>query len=96
MTELTRRVLFSVVAAPLAGLIIYFGGWVLAATLGAIAGTAAWEVFRMARADGTNPMSLIGIALAALIPIFVHAHYLGLFTLSVAAESVIFSLSLRV
>jgi len=90
VTELTRRVLFSVVAAPLAGLIIYFGGWVLAATLGAIAGTAAWEVFRMARADGTNPMSMIGIALAAVIPLCVHAHYLGLFTPSIAVDSVIF------
>ena len=90
MTELTRRVLFSIVAAPLAGLIIYFGGWVLAATLGAIAGTAAWEVFRMARADGTNPMSMIGIAFAAVIPLCVHVHYLGVFTPSIAVDSVIF------
>ena len=90
MTELRARVLFSIIAAPLAGLAIYFGGWILAAVLGAIAGTAAWEIFRMARADGTNPLAEIGILIAAAIPIIVHAHYLGLFTLPIAAWAVIF------
>lgn len=90
MTELRARVLFSVIAAPLAGLAIFFGGWILAAVLGGIAGTAAWEIFRMARADGTNPLAEIGILITALIPIIVHAHYLGLFTLPVAAWAVIF------
>lgn len=90
MTELRARVLFSVIAAPLAGLAIYFGGWILAAVLGAIAGTAAWEIFRMARADGTNPLAEIGIVITAVIPIIVHAHYLGLFSVPIAAWAVIF------
>lgn len=90
MSELTRRVLFSLVGAPVTVALIYFGGWVLAAALGAIAATAAWEVFRMARAGGMNPMAVIGIAVAAAIPLFVHAHYLGIFTPSIAAEEVVF------
>jgi phosphatidate cytidylyltransferase len=90
VSELTRRVLFSLVGAPVTVALIYFGGWLLAATLGAIAATAAWEVFRMARAGGMNPMAPSGIALAAAIPLFVHAHYLGIFTPSIAAEAVLF------
>jgi phosphatidate cytidylyltransferase len=90
VSELTRRVLFSLVGAPVTVALIYFGGWVLAATLGAIAAAAAWEVFRMARAGGMNPMAPSGIGLAAAIPLFVHAHYLGIFTTSIAAEAVLF------
>ena len=90
MSELTRRVLFSLVGAPLTVAIIYFGGWLLAATLGAVAATAAWEVFRMARAGGANPMERSGIVLAAAIPLLVHAHYLGLFTLPIAGAALIF------
>jgi phosphatidate cytidylyltransferase len=90
VSELTRRVLFSLVGAPLTVAIIYFGGWLLAATLGAVAATAAWEVFRMARAGGANPMERSGIVLAAAIPLLVHAHYLGLFTVPIAGAALIF------
>jgi phosphatidate cytidylyltransferase len=92
VSELTRRILFSLVGAPVTVAIIYFGGWLLAATLGAIAATAAWEVFRMARAGGANPMERTGIILAAAIPLLVHAHYLGLFTLPIAGGALIFLL----
>ena len=56
MSELTRRILFAVVAAPATVAIVYFGGWVLAAALGALAALGAWELFRMARAGGIDPM----------------------------------------
>jgi phosphatidate cytidylyltransferase len=82
--------LFSLVGAPLAVLLVYLGGWVLAAALGAIAATAAWEVLRMARSGGADPMANTGIVVAALVPLVVHAHYLGLFTLPIAAAAVIF------
>jgi phosphatidate cytidylyltransferase len=90
VSELTRRVIFSVIAAPVTVVFVYLGGWVLTALLGAVAATAAWEVFRMARAGGANPMARSGIVLAALIPLVVHAHYLGLFTLSIPAGAVVF------
>ena len=90
MSELTRRILFALAGAPVTVAIVYFGGWVLAAALGTIAAIGAWELFRMARSGGTNPMSTIGIVLAGAIPILVHAHYLGVFSLSLTGAAVIF------
>lgn len=90
MSELTRRILFALAGAPVTVAIVYLGGWVLAAALGTIAAISAWELFRMARSGGTNPMSTIGIVLAAAIPILVHAHYLGVFSLSLPGAAVIF------
>src|SRR5207237_7642616 len=43
---------------------------------------AAWELFSIARETGAFPLEVAGIALAALIPIAVHAQRLGLYTLS--------------
>jgi CDP-diglyceride synthetase len=67
VSELARRVLFSVVAAPLALLLVYFGdAWL--ATLLAVAGAlGAWELFRIARAGGVEPLAMLGIALAAAL-----------------------------
>jgi phosphatidate cytidylyltransferase len=90
VSELGRRVIFSVIAAPVTVGFVYLGGWLLTALLGAVAATAAWEVFRMARSGGAHPMARSGIVFAALIPLVVHAHYLGLFTLSVPAGAVVF------
>jgi phosphatidate cytidylyltransferase len=90
VSELTRRILFALVGAPVTVAIVYFGGWILATALGAIAALAAWELFRMAGSGGAKPMSTIGIVLAAAIPILVHAHYLGVFTVSLTGAAVIF------
>lgn len=78
MSELTRRVLFSIVAAPLAVLIVLVGSWPLAALLAIASALAAWEFFRLARADGLTPLDDLGVGLAGLTPLAVHAHYLGL------------------
>lgn len=90
MSELTRRVLFALVGAPATVALIYFGGWILATALGVVSAVCAWELYRMARSGGSNPMATIGIILAAAIPLLVHAHYLGVFTLSLAEASLIF------
>jgi phosphatidate cytidylyltransferase len=90
VSELTRRILFALVGAPLTVALIYFGGWILAAALGAVSAICAWELYRMARAGGSNPMATIGIILAGVIPILVHAHYLGVFSLSLAEAALIF------
>jgi phosphatidate cytidylyltransferase len=79
VSELTRRVLFAVVAAPLGIWILLAGDWPLAALLAVASALAAWEFFRIARAAGTSPLSDLGIALAGLVPLAVHAHFLGLF-----------------
>ena len=85
MSELTRRIIFAVIAAPTSIAIVYFGDWALAIVLSVLAALAAWELFRMARETGALPLEPAGIALAALLPIAVHAQRLGIYTLSLTA-----------
>jgi phosphatidate cytidylyltransferase len=81
MSELALRILFSVVAAPLALWIVLVGGAPLAALLAVVSALGAWEFFRIARASGHRPLDDVGIALAGLVPLAVYAQYLGLFPL---------------
>jgi len=85
VSELTRRIIFAVIAAPASVAIVYWGDWALAIVLSVLAALAAWEFFRMARETGALPLEAAGIALAALLPIAVHAQRLGLYTLSLTA-----------
>jgi phosphatidate cytidylyltransferase len=85
VSELTRRIIFAVIAAPLSIAVVYFGDWALAIVLSVLAALAAWEFFRMARETGALPLELAGIGLAALLPIAVHAQRLGVYTLSLTA-----------
>jgi phosphatidate cytidylyltransferase len=85
VSELTRRIIFAVIAAPAGIALVYFGDWVLAIVLSVLAALAAWEFFRMARETGALPLEPAGIALAALLPIAVHAQRLGVYTLSLTA-----------
>ncbi len=78
-SELTRRVVVSVVAVPVAIAIVVFGGAPLAALLAIVSALAAWELFRIARASGLTPMDDAGIVIAGLIPLLVHARYLNLY-----------------
>ena len=81
MSELALRIIFSVVAAPLALLIVLVGGAPLAALLAVVSALGAWEFFRIARASGHRPLDDVGIALAGLVPLAVYAQFLGLFAL---------------
>ncbi len=78
-SELTKRVAFGVVAAPIAIAIVLYGGAPLAALLAVTAALGAWEFFRLARGTGLAPLDDLGIALAGLIPLAVHAFYLHLY-----------------
>jgi phosphatidate cytidylyltransferase len=85
VSELTRRIIFAVIAAPISIAIVYFGDWALAILLSVLAALAAWELFRIARETGAFPLEPAGIALAALLPIAVHAQRLGFYNLSLTA-----------
>jgi phosphatidate cytidylyltransferase len=89
MSELTLRILFAVVAAPLALLIVLVGGAPLAALLAVVSALGAWEFFRIARASGHRPLDDVGIALAGLVPLVVHAQYLGLVGLRPAIFAIV-------
>ena len=78
-SELTRRVVVGVIAAPIAIAIVMLGGAPLAALLAVVAALGAWELFRIARASGLTPLDDVGTIIAGLIPLAVHARYLHLY-----------------
>jgi phosphatidate cytidylyltransferase len=78
LSELTKRVVAGVVLAPIALAIVLAGGAALAGLLAVVSALGAWEFYRIARAAGHNPMGDLGCALAGLLPLGVHAVYLGL------------------
>jgi len=89
VSELTRRVLFGIIAAPLGVLVVFYGGAALAALLAVVSALGAWEFFRIARASGLTPMEDVGIPLAGLVPLFVHARYLGLYELPLSGIAIV-------
>jgi phosphatidate cytidylyltransferase len=89
MSELALRTIFAVVAAPVALWIVLVGGAPLAALLAIVCALGAWEFYRIARAAGANPLSDAGIALAGLVPLAIHASYLGVFTVPPAVAALV-------
>jgi phosphatidate cytidylyltransferase len=101
--ELTRRILFGVIAAPLAIAILLYGDWPLAALLAITSALGAWELFRIARAAGLDPLDNIGIGLAGILPLVVHARFLRIYDpagrigpLSIAAITVLALLAIAI
>lgn len=92
MSELARRILFAIIAAPLGVGIIYLGDAALATLLAIVAAIGSWEFFRIARAGGAAPLDAVGIVIAAIIPLIVHAHFRGVFTLPLAGAALLFLL----
>ncbi len=75
-SELTKRVLVALVAAPFALWMFWLGGAPLTTLLGVVSAISAWELFRIAKAGGATPLVGVGVVLAALIPLAVHAQFL--------------------
>jgi phosphatidate cytidylyltransferase len=84
MSELTLRVLFAIVAAPVTIWILLNGGAPLAGLLAVSSALAAWEFFRIAGAAGHRPLMAAGVLVSAVLPLLVHAHYLAVFSAPVA------------
>jgi phosphatidate cytidylyltransferase len=70
--------------------IVVAGGAALAALLAIASAIGAWEYFRIARASGQTPMEDIGIAVAGIIPLVVHARFLGIDVPAVSLAAVAF------
>lgn len=77
MSELAKRIIVALIAAPIAIAAAWFGDAALAAFLSAVAGVAAWELCRIARATGIRPLDGMTIACAAALPLLAHAVRLG-------------------
>ncbi len=85
MSELARRVIVALIIAPIAVAAAWFGDAALAALLSVVAGVAAWELCRMARGSGVEPLERLTIALSAFLPLLTHGVRLGVFRPSAAA-----------
>ncbi|MDQ3697692.1 MAG: phosphatidate cytidylyltransferase [Gemmatimonadota bacterium] len=88
--ELVRRVVAGLALALLAAAAGWYGDWALAALLAITAALAAWEFYRIARASGVSAFDAIGVPAAALLPLVVHAAYLGIYTVPLSAGAVLF------
>jgi len=78
MSELSKRVAVALVGAPLVMAVMWYGDAALATLLSIASALAAWELFRIARAAGYTPIAPLGIGMAAVLPLVVHAQQLGL------------------
>jgi phosphatidate cytidylyltransferase len=78
VSELSRRILFAVIAAPLAVAIVYLGGPFLATLLSMVAAIGAWEFCRIARASGAQPFDALAIAASAAVPLAVYGVHVRL------------------
>lgn len=78
LSNLAQRVLFAIVAIPAVLAAVWIGDWALAALLAIASTLAAWEFYRLAEKAGARPMQTAGMVIAGLIPLAVHARYLGL------------------
>ena len=84
-SELTKRVLVALVAAPFALWMFWLGGAALTTLLGVVSGVSAWELYRIAKAGGSTPLVGVGVVIAALIPLAVHAQFLKIVQIPLVA-----------
>lgn len=72
-SELGKRVAVAAIGIPLAVVVLYIGGWVLALILAVIAAMGARELYRMAEAGGVSPLDGVGAPLAGLFVLLAEA-----------------------
>jgi phosphatidate cytidylyltransferase len=70
-------VLVAIVLIPIVVGCVWAGGPALVTLLALASGLAAWEFYRLAEARGARPLTAAGVVLSALVPLLVHARYLG-------------------
>ena len=88
MSELTKRILSALVAAPLALVMIYLGGLPLSVFLSAVSVGCAWEFYRISAAGGIAPVDPLGIPMAGAVPLVVYAAAAGLYRPTLAVPAV--------
>ncbi|HET8656923.1 MAG TPA: phosphatidate cytidylyltransferase [Longimicrobiaceae bacterium] len=64
MSETTQRVIVAAIGIPVAVVVVFLGGWVLAALLVVLSVLSALEFYRMAARKGAEPMRALGATLA--------------------------------
>jgi phosphatidate cytidylyltransferase len=71
VSDLAKRIISALIAAPVALIMIYLGGLPLATFLAAVSAGCAWEFYRIAAAGGVEPLDPVGIPLAGAVPVAV-------------------------
>jgi phosphatidate cytidylyltransferase len=94
VNEFPKRLLVAIVLIPIVLGAVYAGGPALVTLLALASALAAWEFFRLAEGLGARPLRTVGIVLSALVPVAVHARYLGLWVPSVAVVALLVPLLL--
>ncbi len=90
MGELARRVIVALVAAPLAIAMVYLGELPFALFLGVVGGIGAWELYRLARHGGVEPLDALGVPLAVALPLIAHLDRLAVLRSPAAVGGVVF------
>jgi phosphatidate cytidylyltransferase len=88
VSDLAKRIISALVAAPVALIMIYLGGLPLATFLAAVSAGCAWEFYRIAAAGGVEPLDPVGIPLAGAVPLAVYAAGIGLYRPSLVVAAV--------
>lgn len=96
MREFPKRVLVALGLIPVVLGCVWAGGPALVTMLALASGLAAWEFYRLAEARGARPMAGLGIALSALIPVVVHARFLGFWVPPVSVVALVVPVLLTV
>jgi phosphatidate cytidylyltransferase len=78
-SELAKRVAVAVIGIPIVLGAFWLGGAALATLLASMSAVSAWELYRIAKEGGANPMAPLGVMIAALVPLAVHGQYLHIF-----------------
>jgi phosphatidate cytidylyltransferase len=72
-SNMAQRIGFAAVAIPLAVLMVWNGGWPLAALVATVAALGARELIAIAEVSGNRPLRPNTIVLAGAVPLAVHA-----------------------
>jgi phosphatidate cytidylyltransferase len=88
VSDLAKRIISALIAAPVALIMIYLGSLPLATFLAAVSAGCAWEFYRIAAAGGVEPLDPVGIPLAGAVPLAVYAAGIGLYRPSLVVAAV--------
>lgn len=93
-SELTSRVLVALVGIPVVLGALYLGDAMLATLLAIFSALSAREFYQLARPTGVDPLSYLGVPIAAMIPLAVHGQLLGVLDIPVVHTAVLVMLLL--
>lgn len=71
-SNLTRRVAFAAAAIPVAGIVVWWGGWALVALVMAAAILGTRELYDLSRRQGVAPLAATGLVAAGALPPLVY------------------------